>query len=89
MEPGDLLDDEENVRFGPDEDHVDILASIGEMRFDQVWRNRVETVIEGLPVPFISKSDLMENKRQVGRLRDLADVEELARVSDQGFPRQS
>ena len=84
LEPADLLDDEENLRFGPEEDHIDILTSIGEMAFDQVWRNRVETVVDGLPVSFISKSDLMENKRQVGRLRDLADVEELARIPDAG-----
>jgi hypothetical protein len=77
LEPADLLDDEANFRFGPDEDHIDILASIGEMPFDRVWRNRIETEIEGLLVPFISKADLIENKRQVGRLRDLADVEEL------------
>ncbi len=82
LEPGDLLDDEENLRFGPEEDHIDILASIGEMSFDQVWRNRVETVLDGLSVPFISKADLIENKRQVGRLRDLADVEELERIPD-------
>ena len=31
----------------------------------------------GLTIPVISKADLMENKRQVGRLRDLADVEDL------------
>ena len=74
----DLLSDEETLRFGPDEDHVDILPSIGEMPFDQVWRNRVETPIAGLSVPFISKPDLIENKRQVGRLRDLADAEELS-----------
>src|ERR1700723_3256404 len=55
--PGDLLDDEENMRFGPAENHIDILASIGEMTFDQVWRNRVETVVEGVSVPFISKAD--------------------------------
>jgi len=84
LEPADLLDDEENLRFGPEEDHIDILTSIGEMAFDQVWRNRVETVVDGLSVPFISKLDLMENKRQVGRLRDLADVEELARIPDAG-----
>ena len=36
----------------------------------------------GLTIPFISKSDLMENKRQVGRLRDLADIEELSLVSE-------
>ncbi len=73
----DLLDDEDNVRLGPMEDHIDILASIGEMSFEQVWRNRVETAMEGIDVPFISKADLIENKKQVGRLRDLADVEEL------------
>ncbi|MEO7028497.1 MAG: hypothetical protein ABI147_03750 [Acidobacteriaceae bacterium] len=77
LEPGDLLDDEENLRFGPEEDHIDILASIGEMPFDQVWRNRIETEIDGLAIPFISMADLIANKRQVGRLRDLADAEEL------------
>ncbi len=78
LEPGDLLDDvddAENLRFCPEEDHVDILASIGKMAFDQVWRNRVETEVDGLLVPFISKAELIENKREVGRLRDLADVE--------------
>jgi hypothetical protein len=82
LEPVDLLGDEENLRFGPEEDHIDILASIGDMPFDQVWRNRVETRVEGLLIPFISKSDLIENKRQVGRPRDLADAEELALIPD-------
>ncbi len=76
----DLLDDEQNLRFGPAEDHIDILASIGEMPFDHVWRNRLEREIAGLLIPFISKADLMENKRQTGRLRDLADVEELSLI---------
>ena len=80
MEPFDLLDDEEHLRFGPDDDHVDILASIGDMPFDQVWRNRVETIVDGLAIPFISKSDLIQNKLEVGRLRDLVDVDELVRI---------
>jgi len=82
LEPSDLLDDEDNLRFGPGEDHIDILASIGEMPFDQVWRNRMEKEVEGLSIPFISKADLIANKRQVGRLRDLADVEELEMVRE-------
>jgi hypothetical protein len=86
LQPSDLLDEEENLRFGPEEDHIDILASIGEMPFDRVWRNRIETEVEGLSVPFISKSDLIENKRQVGRLRDLADAEELALIPDPEGP---
>jgi hypothetical protein len=82
LTPADLLNDEENLRFGPEEDHIDILPSIGEMPFDQVWRNRVETTVAGLHVPFISKPDLIENKLQIGRLRDLADVEELSLVPE-------
>ena len=42
-----------------------------------VRRNRVEAHVHGLVIPFISKADLIANKRQVGPLRDLADVEEL------------
>jgi hypothetical protein len=86
LEPGDLLDDEENLRFGPDEDHIDILASIGEMSFDQVWRNRIEAEIDGIAVPFISVADLIGNKRQVGRLRDLADAEELTLLAQPRKP---
>lgn len=82
LSPADLLNDEENLRYGPDEDHIDILPSIGEMRFDQVWRNRIETEVAGLAIPFISKPDLIENKRQIGRLRDLADVEELSLIPE-------
>jgi Nucleotidyl transferase of unknown function (DUF2204) len=79
----DLLDDEEHLRFGRGEDTVDVLASIGEMSFEQVWRNRVETHIHGVRLPFISKRDLILNKRQTGRLRDLADVEELELLPDE------
>ena len=82
LDAGDLLSDEDNLRFGPEEDHIDVLSSIGEMTFEQVWRGRVETMVDGIAVPFISKADLIENKRQVGRLRDLADVEELLRLPD-------
>jgi len=84
VESSDLLDEDENFRFGPQEDHVDILPSIGEMPFEQVWRNRIETDVEGLPVPVICKADLIQNKLQVGRLRDLADAEELALIPDEG-----
>jgi hypothetical protein len=55
------------------------------MPFDRVWRNRIEAEVGGVAVPFISKADLMENKRQVGRLRDLADVEELEMIPEQDF----
>ena len=86
FEASDLLDDEENFRFGPQEDHIDILSSIGEMPFDRVWRNRLQREVAGLLIPFISKADLIENKRQTGRLRDLADAEELSLIQEIATP---
>jgi hypothetical protein len=80
--PNDLLDDERHLRFGAAGDHIDILASVGDMSFDEVWSDRVEVKASGLKVPFISKAKLLENKRQTGRLRDLADVEELEALPD-------
>ena len=53
------------------------------MPFDQVWRNRVEADVEGTAIPFISKADLIENKLATGRLRDLADAEELLQLPDE------
>lgn len=82
LEPNDLLDEDENLRFGPPEDHIDILPSIREMPFDQVWRNRIETEVDGIRMPLISKAGLIESKRQVGRLRHLADAEELSLIPD-------
>ena len=37
---------------------------------------------KGIVVPFISKANLIENKRQVGRLRELVDAEELALIPE-------
>jgi hypothetical protein len=83
LEANDLLDDERHFRFGSDLDHIDILTSIGAMSFDEVWLDRVQVKAAGLSIPFISKMRLMENKRQTGRLRDLADVEELELLPDE------
>jgi hypothetical protein len=82
IQPSDLLDDEAHFRFGSETNSIDILASIGEMPFDQVWRNRVEATIDGIPVTFISKPDLIANKSQTGRHIDLADVEGLLLIPE-------
>ena len=80
LEPMDLLLDEEHVRFPWEGGHVDILSNIGEMTFDQVWSGRVDVFYEGVTVPFISKADLIENKKATDRLRDWVDVEELEHI---------
>jgi hypothetical protein len=48
--------------------------------FDEGWERRVEGVIDaasGLTAFFISKTDLIASKLATGRMRDLADVEDI------------
>ena len=78
----DLLTEYEHFQLHTEHGRIDILTSIGEISFDQVWRNRVDADIDGVIVHFISKADLIENKRQIGRLIDLADAEQLELAPD-------
>ncbi len=54
---------------------ADILQSIDGVAFDEAWSRRVQFSLEGIEVNIISVEDLIRNKLQAGRLRDLADVE--------------
>lgn len=74
----DLSTEDAQFQLQTEHGRVDLLTSIGAMPFDQVWRNPVDVEIDGVTVHFISREDLIENKRQVGRLIDLADAEQLA-----------
>jgi hypothetical protein len=56
---------------------VDVLTSIEGVRFADAWPNRVSSDLDGMPAPFISRDDLLTNKRAVGRPQDLLDVNNL------------
>jgi hypothetical protein len=77
---GDFADPGKFIRFGREPVAVDILPGIDGVNFDEAWSRRVEGVIDaktGLTVFFISKIDLIASKLAAGRMRDLADVEEI------------
>jgi hypothetical protein len=76
----DLADPLQFIRFGREPVAVDIMPGIDGIEFDAAWEKRVEGVIDeqrGLRGFFISKDDLIASKLAAGRLRDLADVEEI------------
>ena len=76
----DLADSRKFVRFGREPLAVDILPGIDGVDFDDAWERRVEGVVDeksGLKAYFISKADLIASKVAAGRMRDLADVEEI------------
>ena len=56
---------------------IDLLTSITGVDFSDAWSRREIISVEGRRLPFISRDDLIRNKRAVGRPRDLADVDDL------------
>ena len=66
------------VQVGLSPHRIDVLTGIsGVPDFQEAWEDRVERDLAGRPVPFLGRAALLANKRAVGRLKDLADVEAL------------
>lgn len=54
---------------------IDILTGIDGVNFDEAWAKRFSARFADQPVPVLSVEHLIRNKRTVGRLPDLADLE--------------
>jgi hypothetical protein len=53
---------------------IDVLTGIDGVSFDDAWQRRVIVDVEDIQLPFISREDLIANKRAAARPQDLADV---------------
>ena len=87
----DLANPQKFIRFGHPPVAIDLLPSIDGVDFDQAWERRVEGIIDEntrLRAYFISKADLIASKIAAGRMRDLADVEEIRDAENSGSERQ-
>lgn len=67
------------LQFGIPPKRVDILTAVDDLDFAGAWDRRVVRPLGRVGVPVLSIDDLIANKRAVGRLQDLADVEILER----------
>lgn len=65
------------VRMGVPPQRVEILTSPSGIDFDTCYPERVTVEIDEIPIPVISLARLRQNKAAAGRLKDLADIENL------------
>ena len=65
------------VVLGRAPEEIDPMTYVKGVPLDEVWAERVEGVVDTVPVFFISRSHLILNKEAVGRPEDLADVARL------------
>jgi predicted nucleotidyltransferase len=77
LAPGTFLKDNQLVRMGHPPFRVEVMTSPSGVDFAACYERRVEDEIEGAAVPFISLSDLKQNKQASGRTKDLNDLEQL------------
>ncbi len=62
-------------QIGMEPNRIDILTQLsGLEKFSSAWRARMEINIEGIKIPVLSKSHLIQNKKSTGRPQDLADL---------------
>jgi hypothetical protein len=54
---------------------IDVLTQLMAVDFAEAWSERVPTSFEGEPVFVLPRELLIRNKKAVGRVQDLADVE--------------
>lgn len=65
------------VRMGSPPLRIELLTGVSGVEFGECYRRRETEVTDGIAVPVISLRDLLTNKRQTGRTKDIADLEEL------------
>jgi len=72
-----FLKDQKVIRMGVPPMRLEILTSIDGVHFKTCFNNRVIADFVDFKVNFISKDDLLINKRASGRLQDLVDFDKL------------
>lgn len=73
----DFLADDVVVQLGREPQRIDLLTFVSGVEFDEAYDHRVDVDMGGVSVPVIGRAELRRNKLATGRLRDLADVEDL------------
>jgi len=68
------------VRMGIEPVRIEVTTTISGVEFDDCYPARVETMLDDLPVTVINLRDLRINKEASGRLKDLADLENLPKA---------
>lgn len=70
------------LRMGMPPFRLEVSTAIDGVEFDSCFKRKSVLDLNGMPINFIGYEDLIVNKRASGRLKDLADVEELGKVND-------
>ncbi|MEB3222548.1 MAG: hypothetical protein VKS61_10760 [Candidatus Sericytochromatia bacterium] len=77
LSEADLLEPELVFQIGVAPNRIDLLTDVSGVTFDDAWPRKTWLRLQGIEVPVIGRDDYLANKRATGRMRDLADVEDV------------
>lgn len=85
----DFQEKEQVYQMGRPPLRVDILMSVSGVDFRTAWKRREKIRLGDMTIPFISRLDLIANKRATARPQDLLDLEGLESPPPHPNPRRS
>ncbi|MDQ6757579.1 MAG: nucleotidyltransferase [Bacteroidota bacterium] len=65
------------IQLGNPPLRIDLITEIDGVTFKECFKNRKEVTIGGLQINFIGYNDLLRNKKESGRPRDIDDIDKL------------
>jgi hypothetical protein len=77
LREGDLSDPGMVFQMGLPPNRIDILTSIEGLAFPEAWSRRALSKYADVEIAYLSRADLIVNKRAVGRPQDDLDVQRL------------
>ena len=77
LSEADLLEPELVFQIGVAPNRIDLLTDVTGVAFDEAWPRKAWLRLPGVEVPVIGRDDYLANKRATGRLKDLADAEDV------------
>ncbi len=73
----DFLEPDQIIQLGYPPNRIDLLTTVEGVNFESSYATRVEVTIDEILMSLIDLDNLKKNKKAVGRLQDLADLENL------------
>lgn len=67
------------IQLGYPPHRIDLVTSISGVTFAEAWARRIHALVDDLPMIFVDRQTLLDNKAASGRPKDLADIEALSR----------
>ena len=77
LTPADFNQPGRFIQLGYEPVRIDLITSLGDLTFEQVWRHRVLGRYGDVRVSFIGRDEFIRSKEIAGRRQDQADLEQL------------